>query len=265
MWAAPSTSGGTSEAATSGAILDLSRECRWPRPSCQDGVPSATHHRLAPSAETKSYLTAGEHISSRSKIRPHQDKARVSVWTVSRLVIPGAVCFRLKPARKEPISNSIFPEAALRRSDNSDGFTLIELMVVLMTIALLIAIAIPTFLGFRGGAQDTAAHASLRAAAKIGYLVVLEEGSLPGRPALLALLPSVDPSIDWIDHKDSSTGPRQVSIAKQGQQLVLAALSETGSCYWLRVMSGSTVASGFVEAAATCEAFDYRLTADTGW
>lgn len=184
---------------------------------------------------------------------------------MSRLVFPGAVCFRLKPVREEPISNSIFPEAALRRSDNSDGFTLIELMVVLMTIALLIAIAIPTFLGFRDNAQDTVTHASLRAAAKIGYLVVLEEGSLPGRPALLALLPTLEPSIEWLDHKDSSTGPRQVSIAKQGQQLVLAALSEGGSCYWLRVVDGSEVASGFVEAAATCEAFDFRLTADTGW
>ncbi len=138
-------------------------------------------------------------------------------------------------------------------------------MVVLMTIGLLIAIAIPTLLGFRDNAQDTAAHATLRTAAKIGYLVVLEEGSLPGRPALLALLPSLESSIDWIDHKDSSTGPRQVSIAKQGQELVLAALSEAGSCYWLRVMDGSAVASGFVEAAASCEAFDFRLTADTGW
>ncbi len=158
-----------------------------------------------------------------------------------------------------------FPEADLRRFDNSEGFTLIELMVVLMTIALLIAIAIPTFLGTRDNAQDTAARVTLRTAAKVGYLVALEEGSLPGRPALLAILPTLEPIIDWIDHKDSSTGPGQVSIAKIGQELTMAALSESGSCFWLRVMDGSNVAQGFVEAAATCEAFDYRLTADTGW
>ncbi|MCH7584256.1 MAG: type II secretion system protein [Acidobacteria bacterium] len=153
----------------------------------------------------------------------------------------------------------------MRRFDNSEGFTLIELMVVLMTIALLIAIAIPTFLGSRDNAQDTAAHVTLRTASKDAYLVVLEQGSLPGRPALLALLPTLEPNIDWMDHKDSSTGPRQVSIAKIGQELTMAALSESGSCFWLRVMDGSPVAQGFVEAAATCEAFDYRQTADTGW
>src|SRR5829696_589473 len=40
------------------------------------------------------------------------------------------------------------------------GFTLIELMVVVLIIAILIAIAIPTFLGARSRAQDRAAHKS---------------------------------------------------------------------------------------------------------
>ena len=34
------------------------------------------------------------------------------------------------------------------------GFTLIELMVVLLILAILLAIAIPTFLGVTGGAND---------------------------------------------------------------------------------------------------------------
>src|SRR5688572_32809414 len=42
------------------------------------------------------------------------------------------------------------------------GFTLIELMVVVLIIAILIAIAIPTFLGARARAQDRAAQSSLR-------------------------------------------------------------------------------------------------------
>jgi type IV pilus assembly protein PilA len=43
-----------------------------------------------------------------------------------------------------------------------EGFTLIELMVVVMIIAALIAIAIPSFLSFRESAQDRAAQSDLR-------------------------------------------------------------------------------------------------------
>ncbi|MEE8497543.1 MAG: prepilin-type N-terminal cleavage/methylation domain-containing protein [Acidimicrobiia bacterium] len=51
----------------------------------------------------------------------------------------------------------------IRRGLNRDeGFTLIELMVVVMIIAVLIAIAIPSFLGFRKSAQDRSAQAELR-------------------------------------------------------------------------------------------------------
>ncbi len=43
-----------------------------------------------------------------------------------------------------------------------EGFTLIELMVVVMIIAVLIAIAIPSFLGFRKSAQDRSAQSEIR-------------------------------------------------------------------------------------------------------
>lgn len=48
----------------------------------------------------------------------------------------------------------------LRNEDK--GFTLIELMVVVLIIAILIAIAIPTFLGARRRAQNRAAQSNLR-------------------------------------------------------------------------------------------------------
>ena len=46
--------------------------------------------------------------------------------------------------------------------DDEDGFTLIELMVVVLIIAILLAIAIPTFLGAKGKSQDRAAQSNLR-------------------------------------------------------------------------------------------------------
>ena len=43
---------------------------------------------------------------------------------------------------------------------SESGFTLIELMVVLLIIAILLAVAIPTFLGVSGSARDRSAQSS---------------------------------------------------------------------------------------------------------
>ena len=62
--------------------------------------------------------------------------------------------------------------AARRDADGDKGFTLVELMVVVLVIAILLAIAIPTFLGARERSQDRAAQSNLRnalTAAKVAY------------------------------------------------------------------------------------------------
>ena len=48
--------------------------------------------------------------------------------------------------------------------EKMQGSFLIELMVVLLIMAILLAIAIPTFLGVKGGAQDRAAQSNLNTA-----------------------------------------------------------------------------------------------------
>ena len=85
-----------------------------------------------------------------------------------------------------------------RRKGNEEGFTLIELMVVVLIIAILMAIAIPTFLGARSKAQDRAAQSNIRnalTAEKTTYFADKQAYAGADVPAELAALISIEPAI----------------------------------------------------------------------
>ena len=90
-----------------------------------------------------------------------------------------------------------FTRSLIARSrDEEDGFTLIELMVVVLIIAILIAIAIPTFLGARQRAQDRAAQSDLRnglTAEKTMYT----DGQTYSNDTTTAGLKGVESSLNW--------------------------------------------------------------------
>jgi type IV pilus assembly protein PilA len=84
-------------------------------------------------------------------------------------------------------------KAIRKRLAGSEGFTLIELMVVVMIIAVLIAIAIPSFLGFRKSAQDRAAQAEIRNVLLSEKAFWLEKGDYTQTAAdITALEPNAD-------------------------------------------------------------------------
>jgi type IV pilus assembly protein PilA len=75
------------------------------------------------------------------------------------------------------------------------GFTLIELMVVVLIIAILIAIAIPTFLGLRSRAQNRSAQSDLRNALTAAKAFYTDADTFTGFNA--AEGEELEPALDW--------------------------------------------------------------------
>ena len=136
-------------------------------------------------------------------------------------------------------------EALRKRLDrDEEGFTLIELMVVVLIIAILIAIAIPTFLGARERAQDRAAQSDIRNAftAEKVYYTDNQEYT-----ATTADLKAIEPSLTFV----TATTPDDTGVAVNvtSDVLYLGLESASGTCFYLKdTPSGATAGTQYAKA-----------------
>ena len=143
--------------------------------------------------------------------------------------------------------------------EREDGFSLIEIVVVVLIIAVLIGIGIPTFLGMRDRAHDTAAKETAALALKIatGFAT---DGTEDFSTLSTSRLNASEPSVTFIDGNLASAGPGEISQtvpdAGAGDQIFVAAVqSESGDCFFARVFANGGTDYGEVEGV-DCRADD---------
>ena len=80
---------------------------------------------------------------------------------------------------------------------NEQGFTIIELLVVIIIIGILLAIAVPSYLGFRDRAANNDAKANLRAALPSAEAYYADKGTYVrmNTSALVAIDSGVSPTL----------------------------------------------------------------------
>ena len=126
------------------------------------------------------------------------------------------------------------------RRDAEEGFTLIELMVVVLIIAILLAIAIPTFLGARERAQVRSAQSNLRNAFAAEKVVYTDNQTFTTNAATLT---AVEPSLSFTAAAGVSAATSDKTIyvvtANTDTEVYMGVKAKNGHCFYMRDLVSS--------------------------
>jgi type IV pilus assembly protein PilA len=156
-----------------------------------------------------------------------------------------------------------FSNLITRRRDEEDGFTLIELMVVVLIIAILIAIAIPTFLGARQRAQDRAAQSNLRNGLTAEKTVFTDTQEYDADEANMA---DIESSLNWNDVKGDGQSILNVAVSTSevaNDTVCLDTESKSGTVFRLVDIAAGADAGTYYVKDSDCAAGN--LTDNSGW
>lgn len=144
----------------------------------------------------------------------------------------------------------MFQNIRTKRASEEEGFTLIELMVVVLIIAILLLIAIPTFLGARERAQDRAAQSNLRNAITNAKTIFTDHEDY--QEATPSALNTNEPSLTF--QTATSDDAKKISVATPDDTtIVMAAKSNSGTCFLIKDSVGAG-GPGTQYAKGSCDA-----------
>lgn len=121
---------------------------------------------------------------------------------------------------------------------NNRGFTLVELMVVVLIIAILMGVAVPIFLGARRHAQDNVAKQALANAARAAAAYHVLEDKLPDNKDEMY---KIEGTYIYEDDNDGEGAPafsNPPSIAYDRSNSELRAKSENGTVWKISIANG---------------------------